>query len=326
VRTAAGSWARPLVRILGLPARPGRSQRVVGALVVVAATALLALGALRPRLFGADYAVFGDQGVQRTYDEQSLTRLSWFLSWPAFLLALVGLAVVALRRWNAALWTVVLPPLLLLPVYAWHTRNSTRLMWWARRYVPVVLPGLLALVAVAVGVALVALLAHRWSARLAVGLPALAVTAGLLAFALPQSLPLRHHAEMAGSFEVTAELAALSGAADGVYLWPRQPCCLTETGLFPGALWLGRGQLSALLPADQAAWGGYIRSFEHGFPDSPLFVIGSGTARPEIPGLATVAARHIVTALPYWQESDTTRPDHEVSIPVDFTVWRVQGT
>jgi hypothetical protein len=30
--------------------------------------------------------------------------------------------------------------------------------------------------------------------------------------------------------------------------------------------------------------------------------------------------------VPFWQESETSRPDHSTSIAVDFTVWRVQGT
>ncbi|WP_131804229.1 hypothetical protein [Pseudofrankia sp. BMG5.36] len=332
---AAGLLARPVVgrmitsraarqrHTVSQAERNRRIQLVTGLGVLLVVAGLFALGVLRGRLFGADYKDFEGLGRQRTYDEQSLDRLAWFVSRPAFLLAFAGLAVVALRRWNAMLWAVVLSTLPLLAVYAWHTHNSVRLMWWARRYVPVALPGLLALAGIALGVALAALTVRRLPPRLVVGLPAATALGGLLAFALPQSLPLRHHHEMGGSFAVTAELAALADGREGVYLWPREPCCLTESDLFPAALWLGRGQLSALLPGDESDWPDYVADFFRGFPDSPVFVIGSGADRPRIPGVGLVAARRIVTSLPFWEERETSRPDHATSIPVDFTVWRV---
>ncbi|MBX6388005.1 MAG: hypothetical protein IRZ08_03205 [Frankia sp.] len=307
------------------------TQRRAGIAVLVLVLGLFVLGLLRERLFGPDYAVFSTQGRLRTYDEQSLTRLSWFLPWAAIALAFAGVAVVALRRWNAALWAVALPPLLLLGVYAWHTRNSVRLMWWARRYVPGVVPGLLALAGIAIGVlcVLLAVMAARDLRRVVPPLatvPAAIATGCLLVFSLPQSLPLRGHDELGGSFAVTAELAALAQGRDGVYLWPRRPCCLSETALFAGALWLGRGQLSVLLPADQGDWPDYIASFRRGFPDSPLFVIGDSPTPPRIAGTRLVPVRRIQATLPFWEESVTSRPNRATTVPVDITVWRVAGT
>ena len=130
-----------------------RLQRTLGAAVVAAAALLLVVGFLRPWLFEPVYTVVNGRQV-RTYDEASLIRLSWFLTVPAFGLALGGLALVALRRWRAAAWTLVLPVLLLLPLYAYRAAISTRLLWWTRRFVPVILPGLLVLVAVAVAAGL----------------------------------------------------------------------------------------------------------------------------------------------------------------------------
>lgn len=319
--------ARPVVRwvnrrVLVL----GRTQLLLGLIILVAAAALLALGFLRPRLFGADYAYFGGQGRQRTFDEQSLDRLGWFVGKPAFLLALLGLAVVALRRWSAAMWTIAGPLLAVLPVYAWHAKNSTRLMWWTRRFVPTVLPGLLALVGIALGVGLVALAAHHWWPRLVLGLPALVVTSVMVGFYLSTSTPLRHHDETGGSFAITRQVADLAGAKDGVYLWPRETCCLSETTLFPAALWLGRGQLSALMPAQTTRWSSYVRSFERGFPGSPVFVVGHGTDRPTVPGLSLVPAKHVVASIDFWENTETVRPSHAVPVPIDFTVWRVAGT
>ncbi|MGF7233547.1 MAG: hypothetical protein ACQSGP_01100, partial [Frankia sp.] len=257
-----------------------------------------------------------------------------------YLLALGGLGLVALRRWSAGLWVLATPAGLLLALYAWHTRNSTQLMWWSRRYVPTVLPGVLILVAIAVGAALMALAARRWTGRLLVGGPALAAAAGLVGFFLTTSLPLRHHDELGGSFAITRQLAALaapaSGAAPapgaapstapGVFLWPREPCCYSATDLFAGAVWVGRGQQSALLPADGTRWPAYVGQFVHGFPGSPIFVVGAGTARPRLPGRRLTVARRFVTTLPLWQVSDTARPNHAVQVPVDFTVWRLVGT
>ena len=111
---------RPLAALVSALERPatldgpaalqGRSfQLVVGFVICALAAGLLVLGFLRPRLFGADYEHFSS-GVQRSYDELSLRRLSWYLTVPAFGLAGLGLAVLALRRWSAALWTLAIPP------------------------------------------------------------------------------------------------------------------------------------------------------------------------------------------------------------------------
>src|SRR4030095_6733344 len=99
--------------------------------------------------------------------------------------------------------------------YAVHAENSTRLLWWNRRFVPVVVPGLVMLVAAALAAALTwdgrvpPALGERWrrlAARLR--LPGRVAAAGL-ALALVvvfagQSLPLRHPAELPGAFGLRA--------------------------------------------------------------------------------------------------------------------------
>src|SRR6266508_3092883 len=128
-------------------------QRAAGIAVLGVAALLLLFGFLRPWLFGPVYGDFRGRPI-RTYDEATLIRLSWFLTLPGFGLALVGLALVALRRWSAAAWALVLPVLCLLPVYAYRAEVSPRLMWWTRRFVPVIVPGLAVLIAVALGAGL----------------------------------------------------------------------------------------------------------------------------------------------------------------------------
>lgn len=141
--------ARGLLDRLDGALRARHVQRRVGAGVVALAVAGLAVGFLRPLLFGEAHFNYNGQ-IIRSYDEQTLRRLSWFLTVPGIVLMAGGLALVVLRRWSAAAWALVLPLLLTFPVYGVAASNSSRLMWWSRRFVPVVLPGIVVLVAVAV--------------------------------------------------------------------------------------------------------------------------------------------------------------------------------
>ena len=156
---------RPVAWVLsGLEGR--RTQGVIGALVVTGATALMVLGFLRPWLFGADYFQYNGTRI-RSYDEQILHRLSWFFTPPGFALMLVGVALVGLRRWVSVAWAIALPTLMLFAVYAYTAKNSTRMLWWTRRYVPTVLPGVLMLISLALAVAFV----YRFRGRAVLRVP-----------------------------------------------------------------------------------------------------------------------------------------------------------
>jgi len=308
-----------LVKVDALVDRAGRAewQRKAGRGVCVVCALLLAVGFLRPRLFGADMELQRGRLVP-TYDEYSLWRLSWFLTLPAFALAGLGVAVVALRRWTVAAWAVALPTLLLLPVYAWHTRNSSRLMWWGRRYVSHVLPGLVVLVALALayGVALV------WRGRRPLRVPAYVVAVALAAVYLSQSLPLRSHDEFGGSFGVAERLSRLSGDRRGVYLWQRVACCNKPTQLWATPVWLERGELSVLLPGEENRRRQYVAAYRAAFPDDPVFVVWeSATPLTGIPDLVEVD--HLTGRLPFWEESDIARPDEDEGVTYDFRVYRV---
>ena len=314
-------FARPLGEwVARLIAEP-RVQLLAGAAIVGLAVLLLAVGFLRPRLFGIDYFNYNGR-VIRSYDEQALRRLSWFFTLPGFALMVAGLAYLALRRWSAAAWALVLPGLLLFPLYAYEAQNSSRLMWWNRRFVPVVVPAVIILIAVALAVAVAWTGRWRWPVRLA----GLAATGALLAVFLGQSLPLRHHHEFAGSFEISQRVSRLAGDRQGVYLWQSpggRP--VSATSLFASPLWLQEGEISALLPRRPDP--GYVRSFVRGFPGQPVFVVSAGgraLAGYERVGLRPVD--RIRATLPFWAESDTSRPSRAGAVPVDFTVWRVAGT
>jgi hypothetical protein len=317
-----------IARALG--GRP--TQRIIGSVVTGVAALLLLLGYLRPSLFGENYRVIS--GVnQRTWDEQTLNRLSWFVSTPGFLLMLAGLAVVALRRWGGALWILTAPLLAIFPVYGFQARNSVRLMWWSRRFVPTVLPLVLTLVGLVLGLALLAvagrvagwrgLLGGRriWVLRAA----SLLSIVGLLAFYLNESWPLRKHQEWGGSFAITSRIAADAGGKQGVFLWQNAPVG-GEASLFGAAIWLERGQVSAMLPTDSRQIAGYLRSFSKGFPGQPVFIIWNGQRVPKLPGVTLTPTDRVLTSLQAWQQSVDHRPRGPQTVPISFIVYRAEAT
>jgi hypothetical protein len=297
-----------------------RVQRWGGAAITAAVGLVIAVGLARPRLFGATFMTYNGRFV-RSFAEQTMIRLSWFLTLPGLALLWAGVGVVALRRWRAAAWAAALPCLVLLPLYVLDPRNSSRLMWWGRRFVPVMLPGVMVLIAIALTAGLLWAGRGRWPVRLAAG----AAAAFLLVVFVGQSLPLRGHHEMGGSFETTQRVARAAGDRQGVFLWERTGY-LGAPMLFGSPAWLQAGQISAMLPKPPGQ-GAYVRSFVNGFPGQPVFVITPRGARPSgYDGLEFVQVDHVVGQLPFWQESDIQRPSRPGRLPVDFSIWRVVGT
>ncbi|MDT7538178.1 MAG: hypothetical protein QOI82_1763 [Actinomycetota bacterium] len=315
---------RPLTWATTALDRP-RPQLVVGLLVCAGALALLAVGFLRSRLFGPDYLQYNGRPI-RSYDEQILRRLSWFFTLPGFALMGLGLAAVALRRWRAAAWAVVVPTLVFFVVYGYTARNSSRLLWWSRRYVPTVLPGIVMLMALAIACAWVV----RVRGRAVLRGPAVLALGGLVAVFLSQSLPVRRHDEWKGSFAVTQQLADLSGDKSGLYLWEpqgEQGCCAGPTALFATPVWLVHDGLSALLPGDHGRRAEIIALYAKHFPGRPVFIVGDTPDLPDGVDPSTVEpilTRHL--ELPMWDESDTSRPAGSHQVPVDIAVWHVRGT
>jgi hypothetical protein len=304
--------ARPLLRGRAAGRVSDRRTRQIGVAVVCAVAGGVALGFLRPRLFGPAYQDFHGPRV-RSYDEQTFRRLSWFLTLPGLALFVAGVGVVALRRWSAALWSLVLPGLLVMPVYCYSSHNSSRLMWWGRRFVPLVLPTIVVLLALAVAYGLRQRLLRPVAALLLVF---------LAATFLHQSLPLRHHDEYGGAHAVVSEVADVSRG--GVLLWQPGRCCTSATRLFAIPVWLDGGVVGSPIPTDPAFRPDYVQQVLVAFAGRPVFVAWAGSAPPEGLGAVRVTPeRHLVTDLPVWQESDTTRPDHATSVHVDFTIWRV---
>jgi hypothetical protein len=291
--------------------------------VVGVAALLLVLGLLRPWLSDPVYGVFNGRRV-RTYDEASMIRLSWFFTVPGLGLGLGGLALTALRRWRAAAWTLVLPAVCLLPVYAYRAEIASRLLWWTRRFVPVIVPGLVVLIATALAAGLAVAAGPGWM-RWGVRVASAAAVIFLLAVFVGQSLPLRHHQEHGGSFEAVQRIAMAAGERQGVFLWQQSGGLYNPSYAFGGAVWLQQGQVSALLPARPDPT--YARSFVSGFPGQPVFLVAGGRQPPRGYGsLGLRLADRFTYVMPVWEETYLTRPSKALAVPMPISIWRVEGT
>jgi hypothetical protein len=313
-RSPPGRWLeRATLRLAG-----GRTRRrLLKGLLPVGLALLALLGWLRPRLFGPDYFRYSGALV-RSYDEQNLHRLAWFVTVPGLLAAVAGFALVALRRWQAKAWIMVGPPLVLLALYLYQAHNSSRLMWWSRRYVPFGLPVL----ALLIGVACAAAVGWRDRRRLLVALPALAVAGAVAVAGLVQDLPLARHREFDGSFAASARIASAAGGRQGVFVWGPRATYYDTTPLFAAPVWLQRGQLSVLLPPNGTR--ADLDRIGRAFPGQPVFVVTGALGLP--PSLRP-AGLHKVDSfrvrMPFWQESNTQRPAHDVGLTAKVDIWSV---
>lgn len=293
-----------------------RRVAALKALLPAGLALLAAVAWFRPQLFGADYFLYDDR-VIRSYDEDALRRLSWFLTVPGLLAAVAGFAVVAMGRWRAAVWVAVGPTLALLAVYVRHAEIAPRLLWWTRRFVPF---GLLAL-ALLIGIACAAALAWRGRGALAVRAAGLAVAALVVVTGLVQDRPLARHREFDGSFAASARIAAAAGDRQGVFVWDRGARAAT---LFPVPLWLQRGQLSLLLP--EQAGPADLAELRRAFPDQPVFVVTDRDGPPPgLRGAGLTRTDRFRASMPFWEQSVTSRPDRDVGVRVDIEVWSAGG-
>ncbi len=52
-------------------------------------------------------------------------------------------------------------------------------------------------------------------------------------------------------------------------------------------------------------------------------MVWHGQAKPDLPGVQLTAIDRVITSLPYWQESELSRPKRSTSVQVNFVVYRV---
>jgi len=307
-RSALGRWLELTAR--GLAGTPRRQ------LVLPISLALLALlGWLRPQLFGPDYFDYNGRLV-RSYDEQNLHRLAWFVTVPGLLAALAGFALVARRRWQAKVWIMVGPYLVLLVLYLYQAHNSSRLMWWSRRYVPFGLPVL----ALLIGVACAAALAWQGRARLLTWVAAVALAGVVAGAGLVQSLPLARHREFGGSFAASARIASAAGDRQGVFVWGPRATSYDTMPLFAAPVWLQRDQLSVILPPNGTR--ADLDKIKRAFPGQQVFLVTGSLGLP--PSLRQAGLRKVDgfrVAMPFWQESDTERPFRNRGVTAKVEIW-----
>jgi len=271
----------------------------------------------RERLLGTDYVFSHFQGrTIRSLDEINIKWLSWFIGMRGLALLWLGVVVVALTRVKAALYLLVLPAAVLLPVYLWDARISMRLMWWVRRFVPAVLPAVLLLIALAIAWALL----HRIRALRVVGaVAALVVVAGFAA----QSLPLRDHDEMAGSWEAAEAVAEFAGEEQGVFLYIASRDVDDPLRNTPGAVWFIFDQVVSRLhpPYDITEIDGYVDAF----PGQPVFVVTGGELPTNLPADRFTRLGTVTQRLTMWKESQSEVPSEAEVLEGDMVVWRVSA-
>jgi hypothetical protein len=302
-----------------------RTQLWLGTTFVVVCGGLLLLGGLRPFLFGDDYVMV--RGTpQRSYDEVSLIRLSWFFTLPGLALMLAGIGYVAWTRWRLDRWLVALPAAGLLALYCYHVRNSAYLMWSTRRFVTSVVPSMVLLIGC--GVTLGFLVIRRLMNR---GVGVVAVAAAIVAltvFNLSESWPLRSHNENGGSVEVEKQVAALAGDQRGVYLWEQSTyCCSAPWELFGGPLFAIVNQSSALLPTTHVP--PVLASYVDHFAGSgrPVFYVADrNNAPPAVPGVTSTKVAQFAGVLPHWAETFNSRPKTTQDYRYSMTVYRLTAS
>lgn len=271
----------------------------------------------REDLFGYDYVYshFVSETI-RSLDEQNTQWLSFYVTIPGLVVFWMGAVVLLLRRSRPALYVLALPALLV-PVYLWDARISMRLMWWVRRFIPAALPALFILMALALAWAL---LHRRWPLRVA---GAVATVALVVTYA-SQSLPLRDHREMRGSWDMSAAISEAAGDEQGLFLYGPSSNVLDPLRNTGAVVWLVFDEIAAKLPPDYDI--DDIEHFQQAFPDHPVYLVTHGDGLPDnLPRDRFTEARTVVQDLVTWEETIDRRPEEEVTTTWGVIVWEFTG-
>ena len=311
---AAGVVGRVLVRRVNL--RATRTiERSAGVVLTGLAAVVLLFAWFRSDLLGYDYTTFGGRPI-RSFNEMNLRWLANFFSIKGLMAMWCGIGVLLLRRWKAPLLLVVVPGLALLPLYLWDSKISPRMMWWGRRFIPGVVPAMIVLIALFLAWAI----SNR---RLALRLAGAALALVLTVEWLQQSLPLRGHREMAGSYTVGEEIASAARGARGVFLFTWPTLGLNDpTRNFPGPVWFIHDQITSALPPTPTM--ADVDAYRRAFPDNPIFVVSPGVPLPDGLDRARLERVHTYsTDIPVWQESVTLRPSRSTGVHITVDVYRL---
>jgi hypothetical protein len=300
--------------LLGLLSR----WRVPLGVLVSVASGLVLLGLWhRESLLGKHYVYSPFVGkVIPSLDEINIKWLSLFITMRGLVLMWLGIVVVALTRVRAATYLLALAGGVLLPVYLWDARISMRLMWWVRRFTPAVLPAVFLLIALAIAWALL----HRYRPVRVLG--ALVAASLVVSFA-HQSLWLRGHHEMGGSWESAKAIAAFAGDRQGVFLYTGSDGVQDPMRTTPAAVWWIFDQVTARLrPTDGIA---QIDEYQRAFPGQPVFLVTSEGLPPRLPRDRFTRAGDVTQRLSMWEESQSAVPNRAISLTNRMQIWRLDG-
>ncbi|HKE72605.1 MAG TPA: hypothetical protein VKB57_03280 [Acidimicrobiales bacterium] len=271
----------------------------------------------RQTLLGRDYVYSPFVGrVIPSLDELNIKWLSWFITMRGLVLMWLGIVVVALTRVRAATYLLVLTGGVLLPVYLWDARISMRLMWWVRRFTPAVMPAVFLLIALAIAWALL----HRYRPLRVLG--ALVAASLVVSFA-HQSLWLRGHHEMGGSWESAKAIAAFAGDRQGVFLYTASDGVQDPMRTTPAAVWWIFDQVTARLqPTDGIA---QVDQYQRAFPGQPVFLVTSQGLPPQLPRDRFTRAGEVTQRLSMWEEAQSAVPNRAISLTNHMQIWRLDG-
>jgi hypothetical protein len=304
---------RPLRRWVA-EVEPGRLALVVGLVGAVAFAAYLVVAWNRREFFGLPHRVRRGGERVRSYDEMNLERLTWFITVPGLVVASAAIAYGAVARWRTA-WLAVVPGILVAPVLLWEPRIAPTLMWWGRRYHPVVLVTLLLLVGAAVGAALVRRGWLGWILKPV----AVALVVFMALSAADDTREIVHHREFDGSLEVVDTLEAAAGDDRPVFVWQATAPQVANFAITP-VTWLGLPSVIGPSRVTEES----LRVIERAFGGRPVLLVNN-TDRP--PSLAEDVVERVarldqvLTTLEITYESV---PDEQVQFPMDLTVWRLR--
>jgi hypothetical protein len=299
---------------------PRQAQRAIGLAGSVLAIAALVLLWNRQSLLGTDHAVHPRTGERfATHDEDALHWLSWFLPIPGLVALAGGVAVLLLRRWRAALFALVVPGALLLPLYLWDPRIASRLLWWGRRFVPASLPAAALLIGLAIGWAVL----QRRSRLLQAA--AVATVAYVVVFSTSQSLDLRGHSEMEGSWTMGVEVAGNGSAEGSLFLFARPTTTdvIQPNRNLPGALSLIHDRATSILENPPSIE--EIDRYQAAMPDREVLLVVRGDELPaELPPDRFALRDTVEQPITFWEESSVDRPDEAVGLPYTLSIWALE--
>ena len=311
----AGAWLRAnheAVRDRLVWATGPGARRALAAVVAVGLALYLVFSWFRPELLGEQMRPNKQGEVTRGYDELNLRRLSWFLTVPGLVLAW-GAVVAAVRRpWSWLHWFLFGPALGVFVVLVWDPRIAPPLMWWGRRFVPVVLPALLLLV----GAAVAALLGRQGRYRPAAVGAGVVLVAAMAIGMLVRTVPLWSHEEFAGSARVIDQLRDNVTGDDAVLIWEQQAAGYNEFGV-SSFMWHDVPTLTGPVQVTAETVAPYAEAVR----SDNVYVMTEGPLSDGESAYLTEVQR-ITGTMERWARERESVPDESVTVPYDLTLSR----